>query len=104
MRGFILCQEVPIMASMYEAVGLTLKVKKHLDLGNLDKAAMYFAARAVRDGKPEEGSAEYAELQQLKAAGYKFYRNGDDVVAVKPNGRIYSGEDVLQEWTRLCST
>ena len=65
---------------------------------------MYFAARALRDGKPVEGQAEYEELQHLKAAGYKFRTSPDgDVVAEKPDGRYYSGRDVLDRWNQATS-
>ena len=87
---------------MYNGLGLTMKVQKHLHTDN-DKAAMYFAARSLRDGRPEEGSAEWEELQQLKAAGYRFRLSPDgaDVVAEKPNGRYYSGRECLASWNEL---
>ena len=84
--------------NMYTMLGLTMKVSKHLHVDN-DKAAMYFAARSLRDGRPEEGSAEWDELQQLKAAGYRFRTSPDgDVWAEKPNGRYYSGRECLASW------
>lgn len=92
------------MATLYGAVGLAMKVAKHLHVDN-NKAAMYFAARSLRFGRPTEGSAEYDELQQLKAAGYKFKQSpdGQDVVAIRPDGKVYSGKDCLEAWDRLTS-
>jgi hypothetical protein len=87
---------------IYNAVGLTMKVSKCIGEGRLDKAAFYFVARAVRDGRPAEGTAEFAELQQLKAAGYKFRQSPDgDILAEKPNGRFYSGREAIKAWNEL---
>jgi hypothetical protein len=98
-------QPVSIMAvTLYSGIGLTLKVGKHLSLGNFDKAAKYFAARSTRDGRPEEGSAEYDELVTLKEEGYKFRSTSEHgVIAIKPNGRWYAGRSILKEWDELTS-
>ena len=87
--------------TMYAAIGLAMKVTKHIQAGNLDKAAFYFVARCARDGKPEADSPEGEELSQLKAAGYRFFTNNGDVVCEKPNGRIFLGKDALDSWLAL---
>jgi hypothetical protein len=98
-------QPVSIMAlTLYSGIGLTMKVGKHLSLGNFDKAAMYFAARSTRDGRPEKGSAEYDELVTLKEKGYKFRSTSEHgVTATKPNGKWYDGCSILKEWNELTS-
>ena len=87
--------------TMYAAVGLAMKVNKHIQAGNLEKAAFYFVARCARDGKPEADSPEGEELSQLKAAGYRFAQIKGEVFCVKPNGRIYLGKDALDSWLAL---
>jgi len=86
---------------LYQIIGLTTKVNKHIQAGNLDKAAFYFVARCARDGKPEPGSAESEDLSQLKAAGYRFHTNNGDVVCEKPNGKLYQGREALDSWLAL---
>ena len=99
-------QPVSIMAvTLYNAIGLTMKVGKHLRLGKFDKAAMYFAARSTRDGRPEEGSAEHDELVTLQQKGYKFRMTSEHgVIAIKPNGRWYAGRSTLKAWDELTTS
>lgn len=90
------------MVTMYQSIGLQMKVSKHLAKGELEKAAFYFVTRSQRDGKPEEGSAEHEEMEQLKAAGYKFKKSPDgEVLCIRPNGKLYSGRDALADWNAL---
>lgn len=91
--------------TLYNGIGLTMKIGKHLRLGNFDKAAMYFAARGTRDGRPEEGSAEYDEMEILKEKGFKFRETSKHgVIAIKPNGKWYSGRSTLNKWNELTSS
>ncbi len=87
-------------------IGLPLKVEKHL-YSNPSKAAMYLAALIQRDGRPEEGSAERAALDELTAQGFQFLTKPCDDMECRhiacrcPDGTIIDGRDVLRRWADL---
>ncbi len=88
---------------IYQAIGLTVKVEKHLKNANWHAAAYYMAALLQRDfhkSKPEEGSAVMDLVDQLKAEGFRFQliKSTGDHRVIKPSGKFYSGKEALQSW------
>jgi hypothetical protein len=88
---------------LFNVISLQLKVRKHLDLGNADKAAFYFVIRAQKNGKPEPESAESDELSELKKLGYRFFDQDGVIWCLKPDGEYINGKDAEKQWDDACA-